>query len=123
MKNQKHLFVHYLIAALLFTLIFGGCGHRPLTTDTSGEYSPPPCARHNHGTVRYENTSKNVVRVSCKKIHADITLSPRSSMEMQRIPAGETYEVTYYNVAKRKGKIGYEAFYVTACETEVVTLK
>ncbi len=124
MKNQKHLFVHCLIIALLCTLIFGGCGNRSMTQSTSTEYSPPPCARNNHGTVRYENISKNIIRISCKQIHADLTLNPRSSMEIQRIPAGRSYNATYQDISKRKpGKTRYEAFYVTACETEAVTLK
>ncbi len=123
MKNQKDLFAHCLITALLFTLIFGGCGRRPMTTGTSGEYNPPPCARYNHGTVRYENISKNVVRISCKRIHNDLVLNPRSSMEIQRIPAGRNYKVTYQDVGKRKSKTRYETFYVNTCETEAVTLR
>ena len=122
MKNQKHLFVYYLIGVLSLTLIFGGC-NRPMTSADGVEYDPPPCARYNHGSIRYENSSKNVIRVSCKQIHADITLNPRSFIEIQRIPAGKTYKATYQDIGKRKGKIRYENFYVTACETNAVSLR
>jgi len=123
MKNQKHLFAYTFITALLIVLICNGCGRRTMTADPSGEYNPEPCAKYNHGTIRYENVSKNAILVSCKRVHSDIMINPRSFKELQRIPAGRSYEVTYQDVGKRKGKIRYEAFYVNACETEAVTLR
>lgn len=118
MKTLSYISKITLLIAII--ILISGCGRKTQSGGTRG-YSPEPCEDNQEGWVLYVNDSRKDIMVSCKRVHANLTVKANSTELVHNVPANVSYNYEYW-VYKKEHKKRKGTFRVGICEHKKVYL-